>query len=160
MWKNKTCSVRSNWCHRAGVKILIVWVSRRYIFVLCAVICSGGWNSNKSSALQLGHPSTRGPWDLRSRCKEEWPAYVSRGGNDLPRPIQIFVAAEKNGPPAERHYHSAASILDFGPRLVNHCRVFHVYALLFSGSGLVKASFQRHGPQNEISIACAMLTPW
>ena len=97
MWKNKTCSVRSNWCHRAGVKILIVWVSRRYIFVLCAVICSGGWNSNKSSALQLGHPSTRGPWDLRSRCKEEWPAYVSRGGNDLPRPILIFVAAKKNG---------------------------------------------------------------
>ena len=87
------------------------------------MICSGGWNSNKSSALQLGHPSTRGPWDLRSRCKEEWPAYVSRGGNDLPRPIQIFVAAEKNGPPAERHYHSAASILDFGPRLGNRCKV-------------------------------------
>ena len=61
--------------------------------------------------------------DLRSRRKEEWPAYVSRGGNDLPRPIQIFVAAEKNGPPAERHYHSAASILDFGPRLGNRCKV-------------------------------------
>ena len=91
--------------------------------MLCAVICSGGWNSNKSSASQLGHPSTRGPWDLRSRCEEEWPAYVSRGGNDLPRPIQIFVAAEKNGPPAERHYHSAASILDFGPRLGNRCKV-------------------------------------
>ena len=88
---------------------------------------------------------------MRSRCEEEWPAYVSRGGsdlprpilffvaakkngfacygrggNDLPRPIQIFVAAEKNGPPAERHYHSAASILDFGPRLVNHCLPLHI----------------------------------
>ena len=29
----------------------------------------------------------------------------------------------------------------------------------FVGSGLVKASFRRPGPQNEISIACAMLTP-
>ena len=67
---------------------------------------------------------------MRSRCKEEWPAYVSRGGNDLPRPIQIFVAAEKNGPPAERHYHSAASILDFRLRLGNRCKVFPVYALL------------------------------
>ena len=97
--------------------------------------------------------------DLRSRCEEEWPAYVSRGGNDLPRPIQIFVAAEKNGPPAERHYHSAASILHFRARLANRCKVFHVYALLFWGSGLVKASFRRPGTQNEISIAFAMLTP-
>ena len=29
----------------------------------------------------------------------------------------------------------------------------------FGGAGLVKASFQRPGPQNEISIAFAMLTP-
>ena len=29
----------------------------------------------------------------------------------------------------------------------------------FWGAGLVKASFQRPGPQNEISIALAMLTP-
>ena len=82
--------------------------------------------------------------DLRSRSKEEWPAYVSRGGsdlprpilffdaakengfacygrsgNDLPRPILIFIVAKKNGSPAERHYHSDASILDFGPRLAN-----------------------------------------
>ena len=35
--------------------------------------------------------------DLRSRCKEEWPAYVSRCGSDLPRPILFFVAAKKNG---------------------------------------------------------------
>ena len=61
--------------------------------------------------------------DLRSRCEEEWPAYVSRGGNDSPRPILFFVAAKKNGSPAERHYHSAASILDFSPRLGNRCRV-------------------------------------
>ena len=32
-------------------------------------------------------------------------------------------------------------------------------AIPFWGSGLVKASFQRPGPQNEISIAFAMLTP-
>ena len=29
----------------------------------------------------------------------------------------------------------------------------------FGGAGLVKASFQRPGPQNETSIAFAMLTP-
>ena len=33
-------------------------------------------------------------------CKEEWPACIGRRGNDLPRPILIFVAAKKNGPPA------------------------------------------------------------
>ena len=32
-------------------------------------------------------------------------------------------------------------------------------AIPFWGSGLVKASFQRPAPQNEISIAFAMLTP-
>ena len=50
-------------------------------------------------------------------------AYVSRSGNDLPRPILIFVVAKKNGLPAERHYHSDASILDFSPRLGNRCKV-------------------------------------
>ena len=61
--------------------------------------------------------------------------------------------------PAGRHYRAAALILDFRPRLGNRCKVFPVYALLFCGSGLVKASFRRPGPQNEISIAFAMLTP-
>ena len=82
-------------------------------------------------ALQCPLPLVAG--DLRSRCEEEWPAYVSRGGSDSPRPILIFVAAEKNGPPAERHYHSAASILNFRARLANRCKVFPVYALLFCG---------------------------
>ena len=32
--------------------------------------------------------------------KEEWPACYDRRDNGLPRPILIFVAAKKNGPPA------------------------------------------------------------
>ena len=46
-------------------------------------------------ALQCPLPLVAG--DLRSRCEEEWPAYVSRGGNDLPRPILFFDAAKENG---------------------------------------------------------------
>ena len=35
------------------------------------------------------------------RCvKEEWPACYGRSGIDPPRPILIFVASKKNGPPA------------------------------------------------------------
>ena len=38
------------------------------------------------------------------RCRKgEWPACSGRGGNDLPRPILFFVAAKKNGQPADRH---------------------------------------------------------
>ena len=83
---------------------------------------------------------------LRS-SKGEWPACSSRRGSDLPHPILIFVAAKKNGSacngrggyevrvrfhsslprrrtvsPADRHYPTDASILDFEARLGNHCR--------------------------------------
>ena len=81
------------------------------------------------------------------RCREEkWPACYDRCGSDLPRLILIFVAAKKNGSPATtvaaaiyrvRFYSSllrrrmarlqnglaTASILDFRPRLGNHCMV-------------------------------------
>ena len=65
-WENATCSVVSIWCHRAGVKKLIIWVSGRYFFVLCAVICSGGWRSTKPLisqgcySLDLHYRSPRG----------------------------------------------------------------------------------------------------
>ena len=45
--------------------------------------------------------------------KENGSACYGRGCNDLPRPILIFVAAKKVVPPAERHFPTAAVILDF-----------------------------------------------
>ena len=96
--------------------------------------------------------ATRSASDSNLRCrKEEWPACSSRRGSDLPHPILIFVAAKKNGSacsgrsssdevrirfysplprrrmvsPADRNFPTAASILDFGARLENRCRVFH-----------------------------------
>ena len=85
--------------------------------------------------------------DLRIDATENSFACSARRGNDLPRPILIFVAAKKNGsacngrggyevrvrfhsslprrrmvPPAERHFPTAASILKFELRLRNHCR--------------------------------------
>ena len=65
------------------------------------------------------------------RCsKEEWPAWYDRRDKDLPRPILFFVAAKKNGPPADRRRKArAASILDFKPRLENRCMLFPVYTL-------------------------------
>ena len=70
------------------------------------------------------------PWRQRTytsdsnfrRRKEEWPACSGRGGNELTRPILIFVAAKKNGPPADRRYATAALIRDFMPKLENRCK--------------------------------------
>ena len=57
------------------------------------------------------------------RRKEEWPACSGRSSNELTRPILIFVAAKKNGPPADRRYATAALIRDFMPKLENRCKV-------------------------------------
>ena len=78
-------------------------------------------------------------------------ACSSRCGNALPRLILIIVAAKENGfacsgrggydvhirfysplprkrmvSPADRHFPTAASILDFRLKLANHCKVFPV----------------------------------
>ena len=92
--------------------------------------------------------ATRSASDSNLRCRKgEWPACSDRRGNNLPRPILISVATKENGfacngrggyevrvrfhsslprrrmvPPAERHYPTDASILDFEARLGNHCR--------------------------------------
>ena len=72
-----------------------------------------------------GVATTTSASDSNLRCsKEEWPAWYDRRDKDLPRPILFFVAAKKNGPPADRRRKArAASILDFKPRLENRCRV-------------------------------------
>ena len=125
----------------------------------CFVICAVAAKKNGFAYVSRSGNDLPRPILIFVVAKKNGFACYGRGGNDLPRPILIFVVAKKNGPPAGRHYRAAASILDFSPRLANRCRVFPVYALLFCGPGLVKASFQRPGPQNEISIAFAMLTP-
>ena len=56
-----------------------------------------------------------------------------------------FLAARRGGPCKDGIYQGVARPV--GP------------LFRFVGSGLVKASFRRPGPQNEISIAFAMLTP-
>ena len=47
----------------------------------------------------LRQQSTASNSNFRS-CKEEWPACYDRRDNELPRPILIYAAAKKNGPPA------------------------------------------------------------
>ena len=85
--------------------------------------------------------------DSNLRCrKKEWPACSGRSGNALPRLILISVAEKENGSacsdrggydvhirfysplprrrmvsPADRHFPTAASILDFRLRLENQC---------------------------------------
>ena len=52
---------------------------------------------------RLLRPSRQRPSASESNfrsCKEEWPASYGRRDNSLPRPILIFEAAKKNGPPA------------------------------------------------------------
>ena len=92
--------------------------------------------------------ATRSASDSNFRSgKENGSACYGRGGNGFPRPILIFVAAEKNGfayrtgllllrflisgpdlgiaASFSRFTLSIrASILDFRPRLANRCRVF------------------------------------
>ena len=117
--------------------------------------------------------------DSNLRCHEgEWPACSARRGNDLPRPILIFVAAKKNGsacngrggyevrvrfhsslprrrmvPPAERHFPTAASILDFEARLENRCSAFAAAtknsppAAQSWGAGRDRMPRRRHNPK-------------
>ena len=52
--------------------------------------------------VRLLRPSLHRPFASDSNfhsCKEEWPACYDRRDNGLPRPILIFEAAKKNGPP-------------------------------------------------------------
>ena len=103
--------------------------------------------AKKNGPPAAGVAATSSASDSNLRCgKEEWPACYDRRDNELPRPILIFAAAKKNGPPAAdvatkifrvRFYSSlprrrmarlqnglaTASILDFRPRLGNHCMV-------------------------------------
>ena len=60
----------------------------------------------------------------------EWPACYGRSGYDLPRPILIFVAAEKMARLQNTTTPTDASILDFRPRLENRCKLFPDYTLL------------------------------
>ena len=131
-----------------------------------------------------GSTAKRSASDSNFPCgKEEWPACSGRSGDDLPRPILIFFAATKNGPlaaavaatifrvrfkfslrqqrmvsPADRRRKvRAASILDFKPRLGNHCRFLpgndlqRAAILDFRGVNLgIAACFARKSP-----LACS-----
>ena len=57
----------------------------------------------------------------------EWPACYGRRNNDPPRPILIFVAAEKMA--RLQNTLQRAVILDFRARLGNQCMVLPVYPL-------------------------------
>ena len=84
--KNATCSVRPNWCHRARVKMLIIWVSSMYICVLRAVIFLREWGSNSLNGLPhhipappcLGndrHLHPRQPRRWRNPCNIGYPMF-------------------------------------------------------------------------------------
>ena len=74
--------------------------------------------------------STVSASDSNLRCgKEEWPACSGSRDDDPPRPILIFVAAEKMARLQNTTTPTDASILDFRPRLENRCKLFPVYTL-------------------------------
>ena len=118
--------------------------------------------------------------DSNLRCrKKEWPACSSRRDSDLPHPILIFVAAKKNGSacsgrsssdevrirfysplprrrmvsPADRHFPTAASILDFRLRLENQCSTIVAAAKNSPpvaqswGAGRGRMPRRRHNPE-------------
>ena len=78
------------------------------------------------------------PWRLRgplpipfsAAAKENGSTCNGRGGYEVRVRFHSSLPRRRMVPPAERHYPTDASILDFRPRLGNRCRVFPVYALL------------------------------
>ena len=78
------------------------------------------------------------PWRLRgplpipfsAAAKENGSACNGRGGYEVRVRFHSSLPRRRMVPPAERHYPTDASILDFGPKLANRCKVFPVYALL------------------------------
>ena len=73
----------------------------------CLACSSSSLRQRRMARLQfivVASKKNGSPAHHRRSGKEEWPACsnnVCSGGDNVPRPILIFVAAKKNGPPAE-----------------------------------------------------------